>query len=168
MNSFIWQGYKVPLEQETLYDLAPNNSASYLSEKFEKRWNEIKMANPSAPVNVSPLLFGLFGKQYIRFGLLHLIQAATNIASPVVIGLITSFVQTSASNQAPPVWMGFVWCVVFFVLQVSSTFALNKYFHNSMRCAMRVKACLTTACYRKMMKVRIYTNITTSKYHHMA
>ena len=69
---------------------------------------------------------------------------------------LTAFVQNSqpGAPNPPPMWLGFVYAVVFFALQIISTLFLNKYFHHSMRTGMRVRSCLTTVAYRKTMKVR--------------
>jgi ATP-binding cassette subfamily C (CFTR/MRP) protein 1 len=149
LNGFIWLGYKHPLEQQDLYDLVEHNQADYLVNQFESLWQSAQ--TNGQPVRLFPILYKQFGPKYIWMSSLHLIQAAANIGSPVVIGLITSYVKSGQGTLG----MGIILAIIFFALQIISSFALNKYFHYSTRTGMRIRACLTAACYRKLMKVHI-------------
>ena len=165
MTPLVWKGYKKPLEQSELYTLKPDIQSELLADEFERLWREQRQHQPitssnehSAEISSYQVLKKQFGKRYAVIGVFHLIQAAANISSPVIMQALLNFaVQTTnpAVTDKPPLVQGIVYAAVLFVLQLIATVALNRYFYYASVFGMRVRACLTLASYRKMMRLSV-------------
>lgn len=151
MSPLIHKGFKKPLQYEDLYALLDEFTAKVLANRFNEIW-----ATYEKPVSTLKVLTRQFGFKYGLIGIYHLIQAAANIASPTIIGLITSFAlqtQTNPPGQDPPLYMGIVYAVIFFILQEITSLALARYFYHASLFGMKVKTTLTVVLYRKLMKL---------------
>lgn len=121
---------------EDLYTLDDHNSARHLADNFERIWAEEKLlavnsvtgvpstagssetetTSHAQPVSVYRVLYRQFGVRYLLAGLLHFVQAAASISSPVIIGLLTQFVSDSKDEGTrQPLWLGMVYAIVFFM-----------------------------------------------------
>jgi ABC-type multidrug transport system fused ATPase/permease subunit len=97
----------------------------------------------------------MFGWRFASIGVFHFLQAAGNIASPVMITQLTQFViNTQAPTAAPPpLWLGIIFALVLFALQLLASATLGRYFYHSSRFGMKVRSVLAAVCYRKMMRL---------------
>jgi hypothetical protein len=93
MTSLIWQGFKKALEFDDLFDLVEDDQAQALANRFEEIWRQEASASASGTVSLLRVLWEQFGRSYAAIGIFHLIQAASSIASPIIISNITLFAQ---------------------------------------------------------------------------
>jgi hypothetical protein len=122
MNPLVWKGYRHPLEQKDLFDLASKYKASVLCKRFEEEWakqvqtSAVSHENARSTANGKPAkgpslwaaFAAVFGSSYYPIGVFHLVQAVANITSPILLQLITTFVVDSQnSGTAPSAWIGY-------------------------------------------------------------
>eukprot|EP00158_Paraphelidium_tribonemae_P009276 Partr_v1_DN28821_c1_g1_i1_m34129 putative ATP-binding cassette, sub-family C (CFTR MRP), member len=167
LTPFILFGYRHTIEPTDLYDLADDLKAASLAASFASVWESIKSSVAGRPVaekgdkskvSVTSVLWKQFGTFYSFIGFYHLLQAGANIASPVLVGLITQFaVDTEAAVRAdterPSKPLGYLYAAIFIILQIISSVVLNRYFYHSTRISMQVRISLTAIIYRKMIKL---------------
>ena len=168
MTPIVWQGYKKPYEQDDLYELGEDFKAEKMALDFSRIWDEEQKllderkaaatggASENIPehVTVTRVLYRQFGRLYSIIGVFHLIQAAANISSPLIVGALTQFVENMQSGgDKPPMLQGYLYAFVFLLLQLVATVGLNRYFYYATRIGLQARSVLTAVIYRKMMKL---------------
>lgn len=118
-NPLIATGYKKPLEMSDMYQLRPTDEAHHLSSELWKNW--YSQSNPS----LLKTLHLTFGTRFYLAGVIKLIYDIIQLTSPYFIKLIVDYV----SNTNAPMWQGYLYVILLFLLNVVGTLMINQYFH---------------------------------------
>ena len=154
LSSFL--RYKNPLNAEDLYRLGPSYETKGLAIRFEKYWNlelVTSSVNKSRP-KLWKVLFRLLGRPWLTVGILRFIGDVALAVSTLLIGRIINFIsETQSSFPPPPVYLGFLYVVILFSLQLIATVAVNYYFLVTMTIGLKVRTSLIGAVFRKVLKM---------------
>lgn len=173
LTPLVWKGFKKPIDTDDLYKLRDDICCDTLVKRFDELWEEeVKIqkelhskatsntdestAPPEIKVSSLKVLWKQFGKLYAIIGVFHLIQAAANITSPVLISLLTGFAQrliAEPNGKNPPLWEGALYSLAVFGLQLCATLSLNRYFYYATTIGIQARACLSAVIYRKMLRL---------------
>ncbi|TPX31925.1 hypothetical protein SmJEL517_g04837 [Synchytrium microbalum] len=113
--------------------------------------------NPMPPkdqVSLSRALFLMWFPKAWDCGVYKFIGDVCQLTSPLLLAQIIIFVQKSATSpNPPPLYMGFVWVIVLFVLQIMSAVFQNRFQVLSAGHGMAVRATLTSVVYKKALRL---------------
>ncbi|KAJ2476274.1 hypothetical protein IWW47_006361, partial [Coemansia sp. RSA 2052] len=84
---------------------------------------------------------------------LKLVHDILQFTQPVLLSLLLGFVASHATDSPQPMSFGYFYAGAFLVLQGIQTLFLHQYFQLSMATGMKVKSSLTTAIYKKAMRL---------------
>ncbi|KAJ1654449.1 hypothetical protein IWQ61_005620 [Dispira simplex] len=156
-NPLLALGYKRPLEDADLYKLRPQDSASYVLERFYMGWE--KQRDKPRPA-LWKALNSAFGWEFWISGGMLLFYFLCTIASPLVLQELTVFVGEHYRAQfpdAPPpshgTWYGYVMMTVMFVIQQIATVVYQRQFHLCMAAGYNTRTSLILAIYRKALRL---------------
>jgi ATP-binding cassette subfamily C (CFTR/MRP) protein 1 len=82
-------------------------------------------------------------------GLVKFIYDISQLISPFFIKLIVDYI----AKPKDPIWLGYLYCVLLFLINVLSTILVNQYFHMVMTQGMRIRTGLRAAIYRKSLRL---------------
>ena len=158
-DTVVWKGYKRPLEiEDTLVTedhIKARNCRDLVEEKLDEHM--LKKKEPIDNVQRNDIVHAIyksFGRKFLWAGVLKLINDLAMLASPIMQEVIIRYIQDYKrdSNSVDPN-IGYVFVVIFFLLNVIQTIAVNYYFINSMTCGLQVRTSLTTVIYKKILKM---------------
>ncbi|XKL66874.1 hypothetical protein PGB90_010294 [Kerria lacca] len=178
-DKFAWKGYKKPLETSDLWNLDYNNTSATVGGKFEKFWIStlekskkipdvrFRVINGEIPrsdreeMNVeykalksneiasilSPLRI-IFGGSFLFGAFLKIIQDSLTFVSPQVLSLLIDFV-----NGNEPVWRGYLYVFLLFIVAVLQTLLLSQYFHRMSIIGLQIRTALVSIIYKKALRI---------------
>ncbi|XP_063223005.1 ATP-binding cassette sub-family C member 3-like [Bacillus rossius redtenbacheri] len=170
-DTFVWNSYRVPIKQENLWDLKPEEASRSIAPSFDRHWDKVigrnsQMAEARARFHknsgsmdlargkkaglrqpsVLPSLCRAFGPIFFCASALGFINLVVTFANPQLLGLVISFV---SSNE--PIWLGVVYAVLMFVFG-SLQPIINSHFNLiTMKAAVRIRVALIAVIYRKAL-----------------
>ena len=124
-----------------------------VSKEFERRLDALMAAGDPEPVRNA--LIAQFRGRMIRAGIVKLLNSTLNFAPSLLLyGLLSSMQRGSGTlfNNLPD-WSGWVFAVAMFVAMTTRTCVENQYFHMVVRVGFQIRAALTTAIYRKALRM---------------
>lgn len=172
-DSFIWLGFKRPLENRDLWSMKPEDTSTEVTPLFLKYWNKsvaksaqveplpgvssatfkkssasVNFSNAKArkPASILPALIKAFGGTFLFGSCLKLFQDVLTFASPQVLRLIIGFV---GSDQ--PTWRGYLYAGLLFGIASTQTLFLAQYFHRMFLVGLRIRTALISAIFRKAL-----------------
>eukprot|EP00835_Amoeboradix_gromovi_P004157 NODE_308_length_11287_cov_0.209778.p1 type:complete len:1191 gc:universal NODE_308_length_11287_cov_0.209778:1986-5558(+) len=158
-NAVVWKGYKRPLEIEDTLVIGSHIKAEKVRTEIEDCLEDhlLKKKEPMESLQRNDILnaiFKAFGKRFLWAGMLKFINDSAMLATPLLQEFIIRYIQDYKrdKNSVEP-YMGYVYVVVFFLLNVVQAIAINYYFINSMTCGLQVRTSLTTIIYKKILKM---------------
>ena len=151
-GSVLRKGWKTPLEQADLYDLKPSEQAEVIHSEWEKHWRkceEKKLRNRSKdPITIfKPLLF-TFGAAYLSSSFIQLITVILTQISPQALNLLIGFV-----SSGEELWKGYVYMIYLVGVNLVITILTSQYFLEQMTIGLRIRAAITSALFRKSLKL---------------
>lgn len=172
-DSFIWLGFKRPLENKDLWSMKPEDSSTEVSPLFLKYWNKsvakssqieplpgvtsatftkssasVNFTNAKAkkPASILPALIKAFGGTFLFGSCLKLFQDVLTFASPQVLRLIIDYV-----SGDEPVWRGYLYAGLLFGIASTQTLFLAQYFHRMFLVGLRIRTALISSIFRKAL-----------------
>lgn len=172
-DSFIWLGFKRPLENKDLWSMKPEDTSTEVSPLFLKYWNKsvakssqveplpgvtsATFTKSSASVNFSsgkakkpasilPALIKAFGGTFLFGSCLKLFQDVLTFASPQILRLIIDYV-----SGDEPVWRGYLYAGLLFGIASTQTLFLAQYFHRMFLVGLRIRTALISSIFRKAL-----------------
>lgn len=172
-DSFIWLGFKRPLENKDLWSMKPEDSSTEVSPLFFKYWNQsvakssqavptngvasatftkssasvnFTNAKPKKPASILPALIKAFGGTFLFGSCLKFVQDVLTFASPQVLRLIINFV-----SEDEPLWRGYLYAGLLFGIASTQTLFLAQYFHRMFLVGLRIRTALISAIFRKAL-----------------
>ncbi|CAG9578809.1 unnamed protein product [Danaus chrysippus] len=164
-------GFRRSLVESDLWALNPQDSSKEVVPKFDKFWertlNKRENANGTKatysktsasvnfkpdkevkPASILPALCLAFGGQFLFGALLKLINDVLMFLSPQLLKLLIGFVDTKET-----VWKGYLYAVCLFACATAQTLLLSHYFTRMYLVGMRIRTALTSAVYRKSLRI---------------
>ncbi|KAL5244983.1 hypothetical protein ACI65C_012393 [Semiaphis heraclei] len=176
---FAWSGYKRPIQTYDLWSMDHDDCSHVVVSVFNKHWEhsliKAKLKNnknvatfknkpdvsiiKSSPANYShqnqynvsilSVLCKSFGSTFLFGSFLKLIVDCLIFVSPQVLRHLISFVR----NSNEPLWRGYFYIFLMMVTAILQTLILSQYFHRMFLVGMRVRTALTSAIYRKALRI---------------
>lgn len=152
MTPLMKYGYSHFLTEEDLWALAKSDATKTTGAAFEKAWqHELKHRhNPSLWI----AMFRSFGGPYALAVLFKLVNDLSAFAQPQLLRLLLTWVDSYREGQEPqPVIKGAAIALAMFAVAVLQTSMIHQYFQVTFVTGMRIKGGLTSAIYRKALKL---------------
>ncbi|GMT02220.1 hypothetical protein PENTCL1PPCAC_24394, partial [Pristionchus entomophagus] len=157
------RGAKNDLEMDDLFDLNPGSKSPHLGALFEKYWIPklkvtlmrdgqhvshffSKMPVPPSMINA---LFRMFKYEFLTATAFKLMSDTLQFVNPFLLNQLISFV----SSPDGAFWLGISYAVLMFVVSEIRSLMLNVYNNIMMRMGMKIQTALTTAVYRKTLRL---------------
>lgn len=155
MNPLFIKGNKTELEQEDLYAAPVNEKAENVYHLFESSWTENVAANKVG--SVKDALKRVLGFSLFSSGLLRFFNTTIQFTWPVLFNLVlVSLKQLSLPqsqrmfyDEYAPLYLALGLCLAMLLKAMSE----NMYFHTTFRMARQANAALTSAVYRKSLRL---------------
>jgi ATP-binding cassette, subfamily C (CFTR/MRP), member 1 len=150
-------GKTVPykLKSEDMFPLLEGDRAAKLIDKFESTL-AIKVADPACQQPVYAALKDMFWWDFFIVGLIKWVNSSLQFLPSVILNLFLNRLEALSDTDPlnnPPLWEPYViGASLFFALSVR-TLTENAYFHTGTRLAFQVRSVLTTAVYRKSLRL---------------
>ncbi|KAI1866951.1 hypothetical protein JX265_007527 [Neoarthrinium moseri] len=152
MTPMMRYGYKEYLTEEDLWGLGPNDKSSTTGEQFDKAWKyELKhRKHPSLWI----ALFRSYGGPYLVASVFKVFNDLSAFAQPQLLRFLISFVDSyREGNEPQPVIKGASIAIAMFLVACLQTSMIHQYFQLAFVTGMRIKAGLTSAIYKKALKL---------------
>ncbi|XP_013142439.1 PREDICTED: multidrug resistance-associated protein 1 [Papilio polytes] len=164
-------GFRRSLTESDLWALNPPDSSKEVVPRFDKYWARIvqkremsngtkatysktsasvnfKPENEKKPASILPALCLAFGGQFLFGALLKLCNDLLMFLSPQLLKVLIEFVKGDE-----PVWKGYVYAVGLLACASIQTMFLAHYFTRMYFVGMRIRTALTSAIYRKSLRM---------------
>ncbi|KAL4706573.1 hypothetical protein ACJJTC_015771, partial [Scirpophaga incertulas] len=164
-------GFRRSLTESDLWALNPADSSSEVVPRFDKFWERslkkrdnssgpkatysktsasvnFKPENEKKPASILPALCLAFGGQFLFGSILKLLNDTLMFVSPQLLKLLIGFVESKE-----PVWKGYLYAVGLLACATIQTMLLAHYFTRMYLVGMRIRTALTSAIYRKSLRM---------------
>eukprot|EP00834_Sanchytrium_tribonematis_P003442 NODE_132_length_16614_cov_0.935392.p1 type:complete len:963 gc:universal NODE_132_length_16614_cov_0.935392:13581-16469(+) len=158
-NKIVWTGYKRPLEIDdtlpTHQEIKAENVRVKLEESLEDHMLKKKEPMDSLTRNdIIKAVFKAYGKKFWIAGFLKFINDSAMLCTPLLQEYIIRYIQNYQKDKnSVDSYSGYIFVVIFFLLNIIQTLAVNYYFMLSMTCGLQVRTALTTLIYKKVLKL---------------
>eukprot|EP00761_Pharyngomonas_kirbyi_P013067 gb/GECH01013094.1/.p1 GENE.gb/GECH01013094.1/~~gb/GECH01013094.1/.p1 ORF type:complete len:1376 (+),score=357.92 gb/GECH01013094.1/:1-4128(+) len=144
MGPLMKKGYRKTLDISDLFDLRKVEKSEKVSAEFQREWKKEKIKEKPSLLKT---LFQAYGWRFVSVGILKLCYDLSNLSSPLLIQLILTYIE----EPSQPVWRGYLYVVLLFVMKIASLLMIHQYFHVVMTTAIRVRGGLITGVYNKSL-----------------
>ncbi|KAJ2942610.1 hypothetical protein O0L34_g2077 [Tuta absoluta] len=164
-------GFRRSLTEKDLWALNPADSSKEAVPRFDKYWErtlnkrevkngvkatysktsanvDFKPESERKPASILPALCLAFGGQFFFGSILKLINDILMFISPQLLKLLIGFVETKE-----PIWKGYLYAVALLACASVQTMLLAHYFTRMYLVGMRIRTALTSAIYRKSLRM---------------
>ncbi|CAH2108143.1 unnamed protein product [Euphydryas editha] len=164
-------GFRKSLTESDLWALNPPDSSKEVVPKFDKFWEQtlkkkeiasgpkatytktsasvnFKPDKERKPASILPALCLAFGGQFLFGAFLKLINDLLMFISPQVLRLLIGFVEGKEA-----LWKGYLYALGLFACATAQTILLSHYFTRMYLVGMRIRTALTSAIYRKSLRI---------------
>jgi len=175
----MWRGWRQPLVPEDLWDISPSLASKNLVPKFE-RFHKEQIAKKNGgqgnkslgketitsssvkkeQVSVLPALVKAYGGSFAIGSVLKLCCDLLNIASPRIMKLMISFVESwnnpgDGSVEVVPEehWKGYFYAALLFCVVSLQSVLMSQYFRHMFIIGVKVRTTLISSLYKKSLKI---------------
>ncbi|KAJ2408315.1 hypothetical protein GGI10_004862, partial [Coemansia sp. RSA 2530] len=153
MSPLLKLGQRKIISEDDLWEVPSNIAPVNIAETFDANWQyEIDRSAQRSP-SLIRALWKTLGAPFALAGLLKLIQDVIQFLQPVILSLLLGFVSSHLSDHPQPMSYGYFYAGSLLVLQGIQTLFLHQYFQLCMATGMKVKSSLTTAIFKKAMRL---------------
>ncbi|XP_059141156.1 multidrug resistance-associated protein 1-like [Physella acuta] len=176
MQSIMKQGYKQPLTEKVMPDLAPRDKCQTILPRFLNRWTPAleaaqrkskrkrKLGDEHPPMSSSQridgkvkklkegpslvsVLFKTFWAEYFLSQIWKLFHDVLLLCNPLLLGFLVDFVQNKESEP----WHGFLLAVTLFLSMCMQSILFNQMYHQSTSLGLRIRASIISSVFRKSL-----------------
>ncbi|KAJ1887391.1 hypothetical protein LPJ66_009144, partial [Kickxella alabastrina] len=151
MSPLLRLGRRKQIGERDLWDLPWRLAPANVAELFAERWQH-ELDTHSTP-SLLRALWLTVGPPFALAGVFKFVQDALQFSQPVLLSRLIGFVASHATEDPQPVSHGYFYASAMLVLQVVQTLFLHQYFQLGMSTGMKAKSCLTTAIYKKALRL---------------
>ncbi|KAI1085814.1 P-loop containing nucleoside triphosphate hydrolase protein [Whalleya microplaca] len=152
MTSLMSRGYKRYLTEEDLWGLAPSDRSSTTGDRFNKAW-EYELEHRKRP-SLWIALFKAYGGPYAGATVFKAFNDLASFSQPQLLRFLISFVDSYGEGKDPqPPVKGAAIAIAMFAVACLQTSMIHQYFQLSFVTGMRIKSGLTSAIYKKSLKL---------------
>lgn len=145
-------GYSNYLTEEDLWALQKSDTSRASGGAFETAW-QYELEHRKHP-SMWLALFRAYGGPYALAGCFKIMNDVSQFIQPQLLRLLITFVGSYSAGQEPePVIKGAAIALAMFGIAVFQTTMLHQYFQGTFVTGMRIKGGLTSAIYRKALKL---------------
>lgn len=145
-------GYNNYLTEEDLWALQKNDTSRATGGAFENAW-QYELEHRKHP-SMWIALFRAYGGPYALAGCFKVMNDCSQFTQPQLLRLLIAFVDSYGEGKEPePVIKGAAIALAMFSIAVFQTTMLHQYFQGAFVTGMRIKGGLTSAIYRKSLKL---------------
>ncbi|CAH1713412.1 unnamed protein product [Aphis gossypii] len=182
-DALAWTGYNRPLETKDLWNMNYDDSSREVVPVFDKHWERslikaklsdnakasyikhksdgsievsptdysriIRGTKNQNEASILPALCKSFGRTFLFGTFLKVIEDCLVFVSPQVLKYLIAFV----GNSDEPLWRGYFYVFLMMLTATLQTLILSQYFHRMYLVGMRVRTALTSAIYRKALRI---------------
>lgn len=153
MTPLMKRGYKVFLTENDLWGLAKRDQTKVTGLSFDDAW-EAQLKRSPKPPNLWIALFQAYGGPYVVAAIFKVGNDISQYAQPQLLRLLIAFVSSYGEGRTPqPIIQGAAIALAMFACAVFQTTMIHQYFQRTFETGMRIKGGLTSAIYRKSMKL---------------
>ncbi|XP_063535449.1 multidrug resistance-associated protein 1 [Cydia strobilella] len=165
-------GFRRSLTESDLWALNPSDSSKEVVPKFDKFWERMlrkqevssetratysktsasvnfKPESERKPASILPALCLAFGPQFLFGSTLKLANDLLMFVSPQLLKYLIAFI----GEKDTPVWKGYLYAVALLLCASIQTMLLAHYFTRMYLVGMRIRTALTSAIYRKSLRM---------------
>jgi len=140
-----------PLKEEDLFTLAGSDVPALVSRDFERELEA--QQRKGAPNAVYAAVRSQFWRQMLAAGLVKFVNSTLQFAPPVFLNFFLQYVEQAATGATPNAYAGWLWAVGLFLVLTVRTCTENNYFHRVVRVGYQLRMAMTTAVYRKALRL---------------
>lgn len=155
---FVWVNGLFKLEkgevfkESSLLPLIPSDNVADVSSKFESLLKEEVEKQSPSPVKAA--LMRQFKTPFIAAGVVKWANSTAQFAPSLLLnGLLKSMADRSSAAPQDPQWAPYIWALGLFLSLSVRTFIENRYFHMITRVGFNARTAITTAVYRKSLRM---------------
>jgi ATP-binding cassette, subfamily C (CFTR/MRP), member 1 len=145
-------GSQHTLSEEDLYPLGTRSTAEHLSAKFKTGWSKQLEKGRERP-SIYKALWAVSGGQLTTSSICAFIGYELNVISPLVMRAIITWITMKYNGQDPPLWQGYTYVIVLFVMQVVQSVLINSAFAKAMRSGNWMRTALVCEIYQKSLRL---------------
>lgn len=150
MTPMMRHGYKNFLVQEDLWDLRKEDSTRATGDIFHEMWDdELQKKKPSLWI----AMFRAYGGPFLVGAGFKTASDFLAFVQPQLLRLLISFVESYRTSSAEPAARGGAIAVGMFLVSIAQTVCLHQYFQRAFETGMRIKSGLTSAIYKKSLRL---------------
>ncbi|KAI1359531.1 metal resistance protein YCF1 [Xylaria arbuscula] len=145
-------GYKQFLTEDDLWGLSPDTTTRATGTAFETAW-QYELAHRKKP-NMWIAMFRAYGGPYMVATVFKLINDLSAFAQPQLLRCLISFVASYDKGKVPqPPIKGAAIAIAMFFVATLQTIVVHQYFQLAFVTGMHIKSGLTSAIYKKSLKL---------------
>jgi hypothetical protein len=140
------------LQLQDLFRVSRDDDVAVVSGRFEALLQ--KHTTSGAPKVVQGALVEQFKPQMMWAGGIKFLNSTLQFAPPLLLyGLLSEIADQSAGGPSSRAWAGYVFAVALCVAIILRVLTENQYFQRTVRAGFQVRTVLTTAIYRKSLRM---------------
>jgi hypothetical protein len=152
MTPLMKYGYSTFLTEDDLWGLSKKDATKSTGEAFDKAWKH-ELDHRKHP-SLWRALFGAYGAPYVLAAIFKVGNDISQFTQPQLLRYLISFVDSYRDGQEPePVIKGAAIALAMFGIAVFQTTMIHQYFQLAFVTGMRIKGGLTSAIYKKALKL---------------
>ncbi|CCT71244.1 related to Ycf1p, Yor1p, rat organic anion transporter [Fusarium fujikuroi IMI 58289] len=152
MTPMMQYGYKVYLTEEDLWALAKDDQTKNTGSRFDQAW-QYELEHHKSP-SLWRVLFKAYGGPYCAAAIFKVANDVAQYIQPQLLRLLISFVKSYEEDNTPqPIVKGAAIALAMFACAVLQTTMVHQYFQLAFVTGMRIKGGLSSAIYRKSLRL---------------
>ncbi|CZR41093.1 uncharacterized protein FPRO_10682 [Fusarium proliferatum ET1] len=152
MTPMMQYGYKVYLTEEDLWALAKDDQTKNTGSRFDQAW-QYELEHHKSP-SLWRVLFKAYGGPYCAAAIFKVANDVAQYIQPQLLRLLISFVKSYEEGNTPqPIVKGAAIALAMFACAVLQTTMVHQYFQLAFVTGMRIKGGLSSAIYRKSLRL---------------
>ena len=152
MNPTLKLGYSRPLQQPDLPPLRQEDSSRHVTSRLDDELAVLAATGCASHEPVGQALLRSFGAEFSRAGLLKLASDACQLATPLLLKRIVGLLEKPGGDAAA-LRAGMLASALLLLTSVTQALCLRHYLVRVSTTGLRVRAALTGALYRKLLRL---------------
>ncbi|CAL8289846.1 unnamed protein product [Lota lota] len=155
LNPLFGIGYKRSLEEEDLYNVLPEYHSKTLGETMQRYWDEecLKTSKDLKEPSFSKALIRCYWKSYSVLGIFTLIEEATKVGQPVLLGYLLRYFESYDPNDLHGLQLAYYYALGMNICILILAVMHHLYFFNTQKVGMKIRVALCHMIYKKALRL---------------